>query len=337
MVEQKLRQLLGHSLSERGNKHTLMALRALANLFHQVVYLVFRGAHLNLWVKQTRWTDDLLHNNALGLLKFEVGRCGRDVDALTGVLLKLLEGERTVVEGGGQTETILHEIGLASPVTTIHASYLRHGDMALVDEEQEVLGEEVEQTVGTLARLTPIEVAGIVLNARAVAQLLNHLHVVLHTFLYTLRLDGVAQLGEEVHLLDKVVLNHADGPLRLLLGGHEEVGRINLIVGIAPQTLQGDGVKLFNAVYLIVPERDAQDDVVVGHVDVYGIALHAEVATLQRKVIAHVERLYQLAEQGVAVHLLALDNLDDILREGIGAAHTVNTRNTGHDHHVAPS
>ena len=109
--------------------------------------------------------------------------------------------------------------------------------MALVDEEQEVLGKEVEQTIRPLARLTTVEVAGIVLNARAVTQFLDHLHVVFHTFLDALGLDGVAQLGEEVHLLDKVVLNHADGSLRLFLGGHEEVGRINLIVGIAPQTL----------------------------------------------------------------------------------------------------
>ena len=42
---------------------------------------------------------------------------------------------------------------------------LWYGHVALVDDEEEVIREVVEETEGALARLTTIEVAGVVLNA----------------------------------------------------------------------------------------------------------------------------------------------------------------------------
>ena len=41
---------------------------------------------------------------------------------------------------------------------------LWHGDVALVDDEEEVTGEVVEEAEGALTRLTTIEVAGVVLD-----------------------------------------------------------------------------------------------------------------------------------------------------------------------------
>ena len=72
--------------------------------------------------------------------------------------------------------------------------------MALVNHHQIVVGEEVEQAVRTLASLTAVEIAGIVLDARTMAQLLNHLHIILHAFLDALSLDGVAEFFEEGNL-----------------------------------------------------------------------------------------------------------------------------------------
>ena len=74
--------------------------------------------------------------------------------------------------------------------------------------------------------MATVEIARVVLNARAVTQFLDHLHVILHTLLDALGLDGVAHLLEESYLLDQVVLNLANGDVGLLLGSHEEVGGI---------------------------------------------------------------------------------------------------------------
>ena len=77
--------------------------------------------------------------------------------------------------------------------------------------------------------MSAVEISGIVLNSRAVAQFLDHLHIVLHTLLDALRLDSIAYALEIILLFHQVVLNHADGTFLLLLRGDEEVGRINLV------------------------------------------------------------------------------------------------------------
>ena len=59
-----------------------------------------------------------------------------------------------------------------------HAPDLRHRHVRLVDDQQDVVGEEVEQRVRRLARLAAGEVPAVVLDARAVADLQQHLHVV---------------------------------------------------------------------------------------------------------------------------------------------------------------
>ena len=87
-----------------------MAFRPLAYLLHQVVYLVLRRAYLNLGVQQPRRTYDLLHDDALGLVQLVVGRGSADVYNLVNHLLELVECQRAVVEGGGQTEAVLHKV-----------------------------------------------------------------------------------------------------------------------------------------------------------------------------------------------------------------------------------
>ena len=64
--------------------------------------------------------------------------------------------------------------------------------MTLVDDQQIVPREVVQQTEGALAGLPAVEVAGIVLDTRAVAELTDHLHVVGHTLVEALSLVGVS-------------------------------------------------------------------------------------------------------------------------------------------------
>src|SRR3546814_19835079 len=85
----------------------------------------------------------------------------------------LLEAQRPVVGGRRQTEPVVDQLLLARPVALVLAVELRPGDVALVDPEQEVVGEDVDERVGRLARGAPVERRRVVLDAVAVAALLH--------------------------------------------------------------------------------------------------------------------------------------------------------------------
>ena len=207
--------------------------------------------------------------------------------------------------------------------------------MALVDDDKHVFREEIEQAVGTLARLAAVEIARIVLDARAVAKLLYHLHVVLHALLYALRPQRVAHLLIVCDALAEVVLNLAYCDVGLLFRGDEDVGRKNLILGEAVKTLQRDSVKLFDALYRVAPHRDAQDALAVCHRDVYGVAFHAETAAFERHVVASVEGFDKTAQQLVAVDVCVAAQRDDRTFHRRRAAHAVDARHGSHHDDVA--
>ena len=146
---------------------------------------MFGRYDLDIGVKQSRWADDLVHAHALGTFKFVVGRRGGDIDSLIGLCHKLVVGQRTVVARSRQAETVVDEVVFARTVAAVHGTNLRYGDVALVHDEQHVLGEVVQQAVGWCTRFATVEVTAVVLYARAITEFLNHLHVVLHAFLDT--------------------------------------------------------------------------------------------------------------------------------------------------------
>ncbi len=118
---------------------------------------------------------------------------GRQEDHLAHLVGELVEGEGAVVEGRGQAEAVLHQGLLAGPVTLVLAVDLGDGHVALVDDGEEVRGEEVEQGVGRLARAAAVEVAAVVLDAVAHPHLGQHLEVVLGPQPQALGLEQLAR------------------------------------------------------------------------------------------------------------------------------------------------
>ena len=116
---------------------------------------------------------------------------------LVGPLEELVEPQRAVVERRRQPEPELDERLLARPVALVHPADLRDGLMRLVDDDQEVVGEVVEQRVRRRPRLAAVEVARVVLDAVAEAHLAQHLHVVLGARAQAVRLEHLA-LGLEL-------------------------------------------------------------------------------------------------------------------------------------------
>ena len=73
--------------------------------------------------------------------------------------------ERAVVHRGRQTEPMFDQRALAGRVALVHRADLRHGDMRLVDDQQEVIREEVEQRVRRRTGCAVVEMPRIVLHA----------------------------------------------------------------------------------------------------------------------------------------------------------------------------
>ena len=93
----------------------------------------------------------------------------------------LCELQRAVVQRGRQAEAVVHQRVLTRAVAFEHGPDLRDAHVRLIHEEQEILGEIVEERGGRLALYAPVEVAGIVFYAVAVAELLHHFEVELGT------------------------------------------------------------------------------------------------------------------------------------------------------------
>ena len=220
------RELLGHALRDGRHEHLLIALGTAVDLGNQVVDLTLRGAHLQRRIDQTRRADKLLDNNAFTLSQLPVGRRGTDIDRVALQHLKLREGEGSVIFGGGEAEAVLHQILLAGAVATKHGMHLGQCHMALIHHQEVILGEVVQQTEGARTGGTAVEVARIVLNARAVAQLLDHLQVVLHALLDALSLHRASLPFEVGNLLAQVEVDLLHGLVDALLGRDEEVGGV---------------------------------------------------------------------------------------------------------------
>ena len=281
---------------EGGDEHALVLLRPLADLLHQVVHLVLGGPDLDGRVQQAGGPDDLLDHEAFGLLQLVVGGRGAHVYGLTGDGLKLVEGERTVVRRRGQAESVFHERRLAGMVAAEHRADLRQGDMALVDEADKVVREIVDQGERALARLAAVEIAGIILHARAVAHLLDHLDIVLHPLLEALRLEGFADALEILDLGDKVVLDLENSLGALLLGGDEVLRRVqvDLIQLLEPGARHG--IHQRNAVHLVAEELDPGGIVGAAQENINGIAPDTEGTAFElglRPVIEGVHNLIQ--------------------------------------------
>ena len=125
----------------------------------------------------------------LGLFHLIVRRGGRNVDGLGHPFLELLKLQGTVVQGRGETEAVAHQGLLAGTVGLVHGPDLGDGDVTFVKEHEEVLVDIVQEGGRGLARVPAGEVAGIVFNAVAIADLIEHLNVVLGPLLQTLGLQ----------------------------------------------------------------------------------------------------------------------------------------------------
>ena len=329
-------EALRHLLREGGDQHPLVPLGAQVDLPDEVVDLPLHRAHLHPGIQQSGGPDDLLHDLARAAALVLPGG-GGNVYHLVEPGLELVKFQRPVVKGAGQPEAVVHQGGLPGPVPVVHGPHLGQGGVTLVDEEHEVLGEVVQQGVGGRSGGPALDNPGVVLNARAVPQLLHHLDVVHGALLDALGLHQLVLAVEVGHPLLQLLIDLLDGGVHLLLGSDIVVGRPDGDGGQAADRGTGDHVDLADPVDLVPEELHPHGGVLpVGGPDLHRVPPYSEGVALKGHVVAAVPDVHQPLEQGGDGDLHAHPQGHHHLLKVLRLAQSIDAGHRGYHDHVPP-
>ena len=330
-----LRQVLRHPFGEGRHQHAFAVGRPPADFRQQVVDLTLDGPHLDRRIDQARRPDDLLDHDALSLGQLVGSGCGRDKDHLVDPAFPFLEVERPVVERRRQPEPIGHQHFFPRSIAVVHATNLRHRLVALVDNEERILGQVIEQRRRRLARRAPRQVSSVILDTVAVPDLANHLEVEHRSLMEALRLEELAFRLERRSVPPELGFDRLDGFLGPIARGDEMRLRIDGNLVVAAQRLARQRVERREPVDLVSEQLDPQPLLLVGQIHFNDVASHTKCAAPELVVVPLVLNLHELAE-----HLLPGDALPALERQqhaviGLGRAEPVNARHARDNNHVA--
>ena len=166
--------------------------------------------------------------------------------------------------------------------------------MRFIHKEQKILGEVVDERQRRRADRSPADDAGIVFDARAVAQLAQHLDIVARALADALGLDGLA-LGQKLRLaLVELLVDLNDGALQFVLRRDIVRSWVDGDVLERARHLTVDGIEFADPVDLVAEEFDAHGLVaVVCGVELHRVAAHAEAVALEGDVVSLVANFDQ--------------------------------------------
>ena len=328
-------KIFGHAFGERSHQDALAFFDARANLVQKIVNLSFDRTDLDFRVDQPRGPNDLLDYDARRFRQLVRPRRRRDVNHLIGTMLEFLEGERTVIECGGQPEAVFHQCFLTRAVTGVHTAQLRHGLVRFVDEHQVIAGEIIQQSRRRLARHSSGEMARIIFNAVAVAHHLNHFQIKLHALVDALCFDGAA-LFFQLHFPPcQFFFDGLDGgDTSLVLHYVVRLG-INRKASVLLLYRAEERVDLRQRFHLISPQLDAVGHVVIGGEDLDHIAAHAKCSSAKLAIGPLVEDIDQFVGDVVARNLLTFFQKQHHAVVSLGRAQTIDAAHRSDDQRVA--
>lgn len=193
---------------------------------------------------------------------------------------------------------------LAGGVTLVHGADLRHGDVRLVDDQEEVLREVVDEGVGRGAALAVVHVQRVVLDAGAGPDLAHHLQVVRGAHAQPLRLQHLALLLQLGEALGQLRLDAADRLLHALGPGDVVAGGEDVELAVLTDDLAGQRVQGGQGLDLVAEHFDADGQFLVDREDLDGVPAHPEGAAGEGDVVARVLDVHEAAQQLVPVGLL---------------------------------
>ena len=230
---------------------------------------------------------------------------------------------------------MLDEGLLAGAIAGELTMQLRNGLMALVEHDEEVVREVVEQRVRRFAGFPSVDRARVVLDAVAVAEFLHHLEVVLGAHAEPLRLEELALLLELGQLLLELVLDPHHGPLQPLGTGHVVRGGEHDELLELGDLLAGDRIDHEDALDLVAEQLDADRGLVIGRMQLDGVAPHPELAAHEVHVVALVLHVHQSTEDRPLIVGLARSHDEELVLVLQRRTEAVDARDRGDDDGVA--
>ena len=228
------------------------------------------------------------------------------------------------------------EGALARHIAFVHAADLRDRDMGFVDDEEEVLGEVVEQTVRCRTGIATVDVPGVVLDPGREAHRLHHLEVIGRAHLQPLRFEQLVLRFELAQALLQLVLDPADGRRHPVLtcdimAGREHVDGVLVADDLTRQRVEG--LQRFD---LVAEEFDAQSELLVLRDDLHGVSADPEGAAGEGHVIAGVLHGHEAFEQFVPVAFVSLVEGDHPVDVLLRSAETVDARHRRDHDYITP-
>ena len=328
-------QILGHPLGQRRHQGAIALRRDLFRFVDQIVDLVLDRLDLDRRVDQPGRTDDLLGEHPAGRLHLPRPRGRRDERRLRPHRVPLVEPQRPVVDAARQAEAIFRQRDLAPVIALRHRPDLRHRLMALINEQQRIVGQIFEQGRRRLARQSAGQEARVILDPRAAARRGDHLEIEIGALLEPLQLEQLAlrlqllqPLGE--FMLDRLarLLERRPGRHIMRIGEHAD--------GFERRCLApGQRIEFDNLLDLVAEEGNAPRAILImRRENLQIVALDAEIAAREPGVVALVLQRDELADDLALVGAVALLQVEDHRRIGFDRADAVEARHRGDDDHV---
>ena len=208
--------------------------------------------------------------------------------------------------------------------------------MRLIDDEQEVIGEVVQQRVRRRTRSAPVDVARVVFDARARADFLEHLQVEGGPHAQALLLEQLVLAAEPREAIVEFLLDGGDRLLHAFLAGdvvrrREQVGMVHVVDHVA-----GERVENGKRLDLVAEHLDADRELLVHGDNLDRVATHAECAAREGHIVTHVLHRDEAAQQRIAVDDHSLLELDHAGHVFLGRTEAVDAGHRRDDDRVAP-
>ena len=223
----------------------------------------------------------------------------------------------------------------ARSIPLVHGTELWNRHVRLVDDDEEVIGEVVDETVRCLAGATTVHVTGVVLDATAKADLLHHLEVERGAHTQALSLEQLAFTLELPQTLGELFSDRTDRVIhriraRDVVGAGKHRYCVEFFDDVAGERMQG-----IQRLDLVAEHLDADRQFFVLRDDLDRVTAHPEVATGEIHVVAVVLHRDEFADECVPIDLHPDLQRDHRLEITFGTAETVDARHRRHDDDVA--
>ena len=242
-----------------------------------------------------------------------------------------LKAEGTVVDAGGQAETIFGKGCLAAEVALEHAADLRNGNVAFIDEDQRVVRQVFKQGWRRFAWFSAREIARIIFNAGAGAGGHHHFDIKVAALLKPLGFQQAACGVEFDEALFEVNLDAAHGLLKRGLRRHVVRVGIDFDLLKLGLLLARERIEFGDGFDFVTEERKAPSTVFKMRGEKFHrIAAHAEGTAHEVCIVALIVQLHEICQQLALGNALALFHLE---RHGGIGFHIADAIDAGHRRH----